>query len=141
MKKLLMTSSAAALLGPTVAMADPTFMIGAGVTFGGGQSPQYALTAKVLSDNQNEEFVAGAGVSYYFGTGDFGADVGVGYLMDDTALMFGYDFLQGQAQVSLGYAEVEEVVETTVAPSTTVVLTTTPTTAPPTTMPTTAPPA
>ncbi len=144
MKKLLMTSSFAALLGPSIAAADPTLMIGAGFSFGGNQGPQYGVTAKVLSDDQSEEFVLGAGVSYYFGSGEFGADLSAGYLFDNTAAMVGYDFMQQSIVASLGYAEVSEVeaASPTIAPTTTVVVTTVPptTVAPPLTTGTNPPP-
>lgn len=127
MKKLLISSSAAALLVPTIASADPTWMLGLGISFGGNQAPSYAVTANVLSDDEPDEFVVGAGVNYYLDTNSFGAGVGVGYLFDNSALMLGYDFVQGAANLSLGYAPTASG-DSSVQPTTTGGPITTPTT-------------
>jgi hypothetical protein len=144
MKNILISTSVAALLGPTTVLADPTFMLGGTMSFGGGPSPQFALTAKVLSDNQVDEPVFGLGANYYLGTGEIGADLGVGYLFDNGALMIGYDFLQNVPTFSAGYAEADDAtnVSPTTTPGVTVAPTTTPdlTTIPPTTIPPTTPP-
>ena len=138
MRNILVSTCVAALLGPTSLLADPTYMVGGGFSFGGNQPPQFALTAKVLSDNQEEEAVFGAGVNYYFGTGAFGADLSAGYLMNNSALMVGYDFLQNVPVFSYGYAETDDVASE--APTTTLDITTFPPTtspAPTTAVPTT----
>lgn len=44
------------------AQADPTYMVGISFTFG---SNDIGLTAKVLSDDEEETAVAAAGVSFY----------------------------------------------------------------------------
>ncbi|SFR34888.1 hypothetical protein SAMN04488005_0725 [Yoonia tamlensis] len=140
MRHILVSTCAAALLGPATLSAEPTFMLGGGVAFGGGQSPQFAITAKILSDNQPEEAVFGLGGSYYLGSGEFGADLSAGYLFDNTALMVGYDFLQNAPVFSYGYAEADEAEAPTTTPDVTVT-TAAPTTAAPTTtsVPTTSP--
>ena len=100
--------SAATLIGPTAATAEPTFLLGGGFTFGGGQSPQFALSGKVLSDDQADDTVLGLGLNYYPGSGQIGADVGIGYLFEDSAVTFGYDFLTNVPVVTFGWSDTED---------------------------------
>lgn len=108
MKSLLASTSLAALIGGSAAMADPTFMLGGTLLLDGSGSPQFGVTGKVLSNNEEDEFAFGAGASYYFSSGEFGLDGSVGYLFDSTAVTFGYDFLQNGFAFGLGFADTED---------------------------------
>ena len=107
MNRLLIAMIATTAIGPGTALADPTFLLGGGISFGGGNSPQFTVSGKVLSDNQQDEPVAGLGLNYYLGTGDFGADLGLGYLFEDSAVMLGYDFLGKAPLITFGWADTE----------------------------------
>ena len=108
MKRFLMTTSAAALLGVAPAAADPTFMLGGTFAFGGGQPAQFGISARVISNNVPDEGVLGAGVTFYPGDGEIGFDVFAGYTFDQGVLGVGYDFAQRQPLVSLGYANLDD---------------------------------
>lgn len=108
MKKLLMTTSAFALLGVAPAAADPTFVLGGTFGFGGGQPAQFGLSARVISNNRTDKGVLGAGVTFYPGDGQFGFDVFAGYTFDESVFGVGYDFAQRQPLVSLGYANMQD---------------------------------
>jgi opacity protein-like surface antigen len=108
MKKLLLSTSAAALLGLSPAAADPTFMLGGTFTFGAGQGTQFGISARVISDNRPDQGVLGAGVTFYPGDGEFGFDVFAGYTFDEGVFGVGYDFAQRQPLVSLGYANMRD---------------------------------
>jgi hypothetical protein len=63
-------------------------------------------TIKVLSTDKEKKPVIGAGVSYYPWASEdkkFGVDVSAGYNFSKGAVMGGWDFLQNQPSVSLGY--------------------------------------
>ena len=107
MKKVIILASFAALLGSGHAHADPTFLLGGGFTFGNG-SPQFAITGKVLSNDEEDEPVAGLGLNYYPGSGEFGADLGLGYLFEDSSVILGYDFLSRAPLISFGYADTDD---------------------------------
>ncbi len=129
MRKILVSTSIAALLGPSASIADPTYMLGIGLSFGGNQSPQFALTGKILSDDEEDEAVLALGLNYYPNSGEIGADLGVGYLFDNSAVVLGYDFLQKTPLLSLGFADTDD--GASAAPATTVAPTTPPLTTPP----------
>lgn len=107
MKHSLSTTALVTTLLAAPAVADPTYMLGLALNFGGGET-QLGVTAKILSDNRPEEVVAAAGVTYFF-DGTFGADVGVGYTFDDGAVTLGYDFLNRSPQIAAGWADIASV--------------------------------
>jgi len=107
MKSILSTTALVSTLMAMPANADPTYMLGLALNFGGGET-QLGVTAKVLSDDKPEEIVGAAGVSYFF-DGSWGADVGVGYTFDDGAVTLGYDFLNRSPQVAVGWADIASV--------------------------------
>jgi len=134
MKKLLLSASVTAILSPSVLHADPAFMFGLGLSFGGGQSPELALTGKILSDNEEDKFAGSLGLNFYPGSGRFGVDAGVAYLLDGTAVSLSYDFFNNAPMFGVGGANTESA-----APATTGIVTTAPpvTVAPTTPVPTT----
>lgn len=88
------------------AQADPTYMVGISFTFG---SNDIGLTAKVLSDDEEETAVAAAGVSFYpMAEKKWGVDLGAGYIQDDIAATIGWDFLQEKLAVGVGYTDLED---------------------------------
>ncbi len=68
------------------------------------------VTAKVISDNEEDTAIVGAGVDFYpFAAGNkFGIDISAGYLFTDFALTIGWDFLQKKPQFSAGYVNTIE---------------------------------
>ncbi|WP_370270585.1 hypothetical protein [Nioella sp.] len=105
--KLLLSTSFAALLGTSAAYADPTFMLGGTISFGAGQGSQFGISARILSNNQEDEATFGAGITYYPGSGDFGYDVFAGWNFDNSVLGIGYDFGQRTPIMSLGVSNTE----------------------------------
>ena len=68
------------------------------------------VTAKVISDNEEDTAIVGAGVDFYpFAAGNkFGIDISAGYLFTDFAMTIGWDFLQKKPQFSAGYVNTIE---------------------------------
>jgi hypothetical protein len=92
----------------SVASANPAVMGGVSYKFGASSDKLAGagLTAKVLSTDKEKKPVVGAGVSFYpWAKADkkFGLDVSAGYNFSKGAVMGGWDFLQNQPSVSLGY--------------------------------------
>ena len=89
--------------------ANPAVMGGITYHFGGSSSDALksaGATVKVLSTGKDKKPVIAAGFSYYpwaSGSKKFGLDVSAGYTTKHTAVMGGWDFLQNQPTVSLGY--------------------------------------
>lgn len=108
MRKLLMSTALTGGLAVSPAFADPTVMIGLSWTFGGSQSGQFGVSGRVLSDNVKEEWVGAVGATYYFGSGEFGVDAGIGYNWENTPITLTYDFLNRGAQIGLGWADLED---------------------------------
>ena len=81
-----------------------------GLTYGFGASPgDFGVTAKILSDDDANTAVVGAGVSYFPFAEEmkFGVDVSAGYLFKNSSLSVGWDFLQKKPQLSFGYVNTE----------------------------------
>lgn len=96
----------AAVLFSTTAQADAGFFIGGSYSFGGAG---FGVTAKILSSDKEDQPVIGAGVTYYpMAINHFGADLSVGYNLDNAGLMLGYDFLQKGVSVGVGYVNTED---------------------------------
>ncbi len=97
-----------ALISATYLLANPAVMGGITYNFGGsGDSAEGAgATVKVLSSGADKKPVVAAGFSYYPWASEskkFGLDVSAGYNIKNTAVMGGWDFIQNQPTVSLGY--------------------------------------
>ncbi|MBM3611995.1 MAG: hypothetical protein FJX19_03365 [Alphaproteobacteria bacterium] len=92
------------------AAADPAAYLGIAFTFGGANSGKVGLTAKILSSEKEEDWVAGAGVTYFVGApNDFGLDLSVGYNgSDNFSVLVGYDFLQYAPVGSLGWSDTKK---------------------------------
>lgn len=92
----------------TPALADGTLMLGGTMTFGTNQQPNFGVSARILENDRVDESTLGAGVTYYFGTGDLGVDVFAGYTFDHGVFGFGYDLVQGAPIMSLGIADTQD---------------------------------
>ncbi|MBI1495369.1 hypothetical protein [Halocynthiibacter styelae] len=68
MLKRLLTAVCATGFVATAAAADPTWMLGGTISFGGNASPELGLTAKILSSDQRDDVVGALGVIYCYGT-------------------------------------------------------------------------
>lgn len=107
MRKLYVTTALAGSLLASPVLADPSFMLGVSVNFGGSQSGQVGVTAKVLSDNVRDAFVGVAGVTYFPQSNAWGVDAGVGYNFDNSTVALSYDFLNQGLNLSAGWADLE----------------------------------
>jgi len=92
----------------SLSFATPAVMGGISYKFGDSKNKLSGAgaTVKVLSTATEKKAVVGAGVSYYPWAEDnkkFGLDVSAGYNFKNGAVMGGWDFLQNQPSVSLGY--------------------------------------
>lgn len=94
------------------AQADAGYMLGISHNFGGTTG----ITFKVLSTDQKDKWAFAAGVSYFpwQSRSRLGLDVGAGYTFNNGALTAGYDLLNSQPQVALGYANAKDRTTTTV---------------------------
>lgn len=108
MKKLLVSTAMVGSLASVPAFADPTVMLGLSWTFGGSQSGQLGVSARILSDDRRDEFVAAIGGTYYPGANAFGLDVGVGYNWDNHPFTLTYDVLNEGWSVAMGWADLGE---------------------------------
>lgn len=90
---------------PLSAHSDAAAFIGINYTFGGN----LGLSIKALSDDDENKGVAAIGVSYYpMAENKLGIDAGVGYVFDSYAVTAGWDFLQKEPVVSVGYADTDD---------------------------------
>jgi hypothetical protein len=96
------------LVGATSTQADPGVFFGVTYAFGHSNAG-LGLSLKVLSTNEQDHFVVGAGVSYYplMKDNKFGVDVGVGYVFEDVAVTVGWDFMHSP-QIGIGYVDTED---------------------------------
>ena len=88
--------------------AKPAVMGGITFSFGGSDMSKTnaGATVKILSTSKEKKPVVGAGVSFYpWAQNDkkFGVDVSAGYNFQKGAVMGGWDFIQNQPSLSLGY--------------------------------------
>jgi len=103
MKKLYLLLLLAAL--PLTAQSDAAAFVGINYSFGGN----FGISVKALSDDDENNGVAAVGVSYYpMAANKFGIDAGVGYAFDSYAVTAGWDFLQKEPVVSVGYADTDD---------------------------------
>ncbi len=91
----------------TILMATPAINGGITYKFGSDFSLENAgATLKVLSTSEDKKPVLGAGVSFYPWAAEdnkLGIDVSAGYNFKSGSVMGGWDFLQNEPSVSLGY--------------------------------------
>ncbi|MGY8872217.1 MAG: hypothetical protein ACKVJE_17410 [Pseudomonadales bacterium] len=100
-KTLFLTLS---ILCASTAQADPAIMFGLSYSFNG----EFGVTVKALSNDDEDEFVAAVGATFYpYTNKSFGLDAGIGYTFDDAAAVLSWDFLQEAAQASIGYANTD----------------------------------
>ena len=109
MKKLLMSTAIVSSLTAVPAFADPTVMIGLSWAFGGGiQQGELGISGRILSDDKRDKWVGAVGGTYYPGSGEFGFDVGIGYTFSKTPMTLSYDFVNNQALLGLGWADLND---------------------------------
>ena len=116
-KRLLITG--VLLFGLTVqAQAGAGGFFGLSYTLGGSLS-NLGITAKVISDNEEDTAIVGAGVNFYpfAPENKFGVDISAGYLFTDIAVTVGWDFLQKKPQFSAGYVNTIEDKESVPVPA------------------------
>jgi hypothetical protein len=93
----------------TILTANPAIMGGFTYKFGGNNSMENAgATLKILSTAEDKKPVIAAGVSFFPWAKDgkkYGLDVGAGYNVKNATIMGGWDFLQNQPSLSLGYSK------------------------------------
>jgi hypothetical protein len=88
--------------------AGATAFFGLSYNFG-ATAADWGVTIKVLTDNEEDKFVAAAGLSYFpYAVQKFGVDVGGGYLFKHGAATLGWDFLHKTPQLSLGYVNTDD---------------------------------
>ena len=91
-------------------VADVGVFAGVVYNFGSGsQASKLGFSVKVLSDDEEDKAVVAAGLSYFpqGGANKIGADISVGYLFDNAVVTGGYDFLNSQPQVGIGFADTD----------------------------------
>ena len=93
----------------TGAQADVGMMVGVAYNFGGPVSlKNLGFTAKVLSSDKEDKWVGALGASFYpWSNQRFGVDVSAGYNFQDSAVLFGYDFLKGGLHLSGGWVNTD----------------------------------
>jgi hypothetical protein len=116
MGKLFATTAVLTLLSASAAVAGgggsppvaPTpggmpfaLMLGVAVEFGDGQ-PDVGVTGKVLVAPLSNALVVGGGVTYLFGSQQFGIDASGGVALNGIVVTGGYDFLTQHPQVAVG---------------------------------------
>lgn len=95
----------------TNAQTDTGVMVGVAYNFSGGQASlnDLGLTAKILNSDKENKWVAAFGTTVYpWNSQMFGVDISGGYNIEDSAVLFGYDFLKGAAQISGGWANTDD---------------------------------
>ncbi len=99
------------------AQAEVSGFFGLSYTLGASLD-NLGVTAKVMSDDEEDTAIVGAGVDFYpFAEGNkFGIDISAGYLFTDFALTIGWDFLQKKPQFSAGYVNTKEDKKSSSAP-------------------------
>lgn len=81
--------------------ADPGVWVGLTYDFGG----QLGVSLKVLTTDHQDRPALAAGVTYMPTTKSFGADAGVAYVFQDSAVTFGWDFLHDKYQAGFGFMD------------------------------------
>lgn len=102
MKTIVQLLISSLVVSSSIAAADPGIMFGISYNFGGS----VGFTAKAMSDNEENEMAAVAGVSYFpwEKSNRLGVDVGAGYVVaPNTVITGGWDFMANKIQFSTGY--------------------------------------
>ena len=72
----------------------------------------------MVSDDEEDKAVGAIGLSYFpQAANKLGVDVSVGYTFDDGLVTLGYDILNKQPQIGLGYMDTEEKEKKKAAPA------------------------
>jgi len=108
MKKYLGSTALVSCVIASPVWADPTFMVGLTMSFGGSQGTNVGISGRVLSDNKRDSAVGMAGVTYYPQTGTWGIDAGLGYNFDNTTVGVTYDFMNQNVAISGGWADLAD---------------------------------
>jgi hypothetical protein len=105
---------ASLLLGTSVSlMADTGVFIGVVYDFGSNAGP--GLSAKLVSNDEDDKLVATIGISFFpSATRRVGVDISAGYTFNNGLVTAGYDFINGAPQFGLGYMNTDN---GTVAPA------------------------
>lgn len=107
MRDLKASTAMLAILLATPSFAEPTVALGLSVSFGGGSPARTGISARLLSDNQSDQMVATGGVTYFFGGGGFGADLGLAYnLRNGISAGLSYEFINKRPLFSLSAANI-----------------------------------
>jgi hypothetical protein len=93
------TLACAFLIASSSVIADPGFLVGVSYNFGG----QVGITMKVLSTSREDRPALAAGISYFPTTKKLGVDASAGYVFSHSAITAGWDFLNSNPQIGLGY--------------------------------------
>ncbi len=112
-KPLVMGTALFLLFSRVPAYAEPSLMLGFALNFGGGAT-RLGVTSKVLSDNESDQVVGVAGITYFFDDKSVAFDAGVGYTLDGSAITLTYDFSNGSPQLSAGAVNTKDPVINTV---------------------------
>ena len=98
---------------------NPGVMVGLAFKFGGAapSTKDIGITAKILSNRNEDTFVLGAGVTFYpMEPQSFGLDISAGYNFDNATIMGGFDFLQKTPQLSIGWSNTDKDDPTVITP-------------------------
>ena len=83
---------------------NPTVLLGLAFDFGADPKDNIGLTAKIISNNEPDNFIFGVGGTYFpFAKDQIGVDLSGGYLADHSAVTAGYDFMRWTPQLSAGW--------------------------------------
>ena len=95
---------------PVLKDASPTFMLGIAVELGDTvNEADVGITSKIVSSNRPDQFIVGAGVSYFpWAEKQFGLDLGAGYNFSSFAALASYDILRWKPQFSAGYVPTDK---------------------------------
>lgn len=95
----------AVALGCVGAQAGAGYMLGISHNFGGSTG----IAFKVLSSDKKDRAVVAAGLSYFPGQSNpMGLDLGLGYTFNHGAVTAGYDFLNRQPQLAIGFSNAKD---------------------------------
>ena len=102
MKRMLLASLMT--LGAASAQADPGVMFGVSYAFGG----DLGLSVKMLSSDREERWVGAVGGTWYPVSNRIGAELGVGRTFEDGAVTVGWDILNSQPKIGIGYMDTDD---------------------------------
>ncbi len=91
------------MISPVIA-AEPAAFLGITYSLDGN----FGLTAKVLSEREEDKAIVGVGLNYYPNAEKkIGVDLSGGYNFDNSAALFGYDFLQKSTVIGFGWTNTQ----------------------------------